>query len=808
MKSYEVFKSMDSLLAKMQEDKSWEGAEATMLNRYPIRFILFDNFNDLNEFVERVSLENVLVQKLEGWLEEDTTDTLITYSELALRITEYIKHLPTNDFIIVPFSEIARFYNNDRYKEFDSLINTIRLIESPEVSQYNHQRLYIPLIGMQGKMGTLSKDPNIHIWEYRTPNPSESYRLIMTRGTDYGVQGLHKKYSQVNNIREWLNLWNTDTNVKHDIISTSIALYNNSSNAQPDNAFSYIVCSTAFEFLTKGLGLDFGTARYTNEDALHWEELASHIDVNNFNLDTFVNQHFGIFSVSSCTDFINTWLDCNTDFDRWLLSLYYKIKYGTSDYLGRLLVNCDILTQNDLFSNIATEIFYTEILNDRNISDRYDMLSIAADRGIKITEEAEQKVKAKLCACAADLQRGYYVATKLLTPLTDSEKRLIIEWLGEGKITQKDIKDVYPPLSHYLAPLEIDNEVEWLNEYFENYRKSKICNKILEPINCILSDVNCNATKFHDWYDSIKTVKTILSTREDIDIIYWVDGLGVDWIPFIKSVITQKEYDGIYLNEIFIARSELPSCTENNKIKLKEVAGERLKKIGDLDCHAHMHNKYPNYIIEEFKIVECSIKEALAMYSGKKIAFVSDHGISYLSQYKQGLKLAGVESDHNGRLATISGDKPTMDNKYIILQDDKTLCALTHASLCGSVPIGTGSHGGATPEEVLVPIIVVSSQKNSNAYTIRLLNEDINGSDPIIKFEIKGLSTIDSPELEYNDVSYKLKRSTTTTFESERINLVDTCKIVVIKIGEYRKSFPIKIKTGVIEDDLFGDINI
>ena len=48
---YKSFNSLDALFAYIQEDKHWTGANASHYNRYPVRFVLFDNFSDFNEFI-------------------------------------------------------------------------------------------------------------------------------------------------------------------------------------------------------------------------------------------------------------------------------------------------------------------------------------------------------------------------------------------------------------------------------------------------------------------------------------------------------------------------------------------------------------------------------------------------------------------------------------------------------------------------------------------------------------------------------------------------------------------------------------
>ena len=48
---YRSFNSLDELFSYIKEEKEWTGANAAQHNRYPIRFVLFDNFSDFNDFI-------------------------------------------------------------------------------------------------------------------------------------------------------------------------------------------------------------------------------------------------------------------------------------------------------------------------------------------------------------------------------------------------------------------------------------------------------------------------------------------------------------------------------------------------------------------------------------------------------------------------------------------------------------------------------------------------------------------------------------------------------------------------------------
>ena len=803
---YKEFGSLEDLYQEIETDKNWTGAESSLRNRYPIRFVLFENFGDFGEFVQVCQDHDVYVQSIEKWMKEGQDDKLITYSQLAALFESYIKSLPANDFVIAPFSEITRFYDNMRYAEFDSLLKTIRLIQSPEEAQSGHQRIYVPIIGMQSKVSKFKDDPNIHIWEYHSGTEYDNYHLILTNGTTYGVKGLEERYTLCEDLRHWIALWkNVGAKIKPQIICTSKCIFANSDNAQPDNAFKYTVCNNAFEFLTEGLGINLGKLSLREEDMPYWEELASCIDVTDFDFDVFVNQRFNTLNLNDENAFVQTWFEYKDTFSRWLLKTYFVWKSGERSYLIRVLENVTSLSTSDLFSQIATHIF-DEPLDEASIGQRLSLLKEAKRQHVQIKSLAEQKVKAKLSAMAADPERGPLFAMKYMSPLTLSEQCLMVEWVGQGKVEKNDIKNLFPELYAYLLPSSIKTGKGngWTNEYFQENCLSKVGNQETGSLAKKLKELNGSQVSFETWRDGFKTVKTLMHNRQDIDIYYWIDGLGVDWIPFMTQVIDKHKADGVFLNEIYVAASELPTVTSVNKTKLDELANGKLEKIGDVDKFAHTQKTYPAYLVEEFRIVEDAISKVLSLYNGKKIAFVSDHGISYMAQFGVGLNLAGVETDHAGRCGHWLKGSAQTDNNYIVLDDGQTLCSLNNNSLSAKTPMGQGAHGGATPEEVLVPIIIVSNQKNANAYSAKLQSSEIVASSPVLRYTIKGLSSIDTPFVTYNDVDYALHNIGGDVYESERLNLVNTSTRIILHIGDFKQTDNLSINTGAQEDDLFG----
>lgn len=802
---HKSFASLDELFGYIQEDKERQGANSSLHNRYPVRFVLFENFVDFNEFITNRP-EGIFKYALDTLLEDGYPDTIVSYSALAQEIKSMVAKLPANDFVIYPFSEMARFYPQ---REFVSLIKSIRLKQPPEDSQIEHVRLYIPIVGMLNKMSQFVSDSQTFVWEYKGQSERGLYTLVISNGTTYGVAGLEQRYSVVASLAEWLSLWAKGENVKRTIICSSPMIYDNAHYAQPDNAFNYIECHNAFEFLTKGLQLNFGqTPEPREEDLKYWEQLAGQIDVTTFDFDTFICERFDTFNLHDSIDFIKKWNECDSDFDRWLLTLYYRKISNGAGYVNFVLSKCNNLSTSELFSNIATAIFDTPLFPSDMI-ERKRAMQLASSRNVKLTEIAEAHLDAKLKAIAVNPEQGMYIVKQLLTSLSESERRLMVQWVGDGQLTLSDIRDIFPDLYHYLKPMtlsQLGEENQWVNKYFDAYRQSKLAGRINAEVEQSIQSLNATPSSFMNWRDNFKTVRTILLEREDVDVYYWIDGLGVDWIPFIIEVINEHAKENVYLNEVYIASAVEPTTTSKNRPILQSLLpeGKALPKIGDLDTFAHSHKCYPKYIIDEMEMVRKAIRSVLAQYNGKKIAFVSDHGVTYLSQYSKGLKIAGLTYDHEGRLATAT-KKIAADDKYLVLEDGKTICSLTHASLGDKVDKGHGAHGGCTPEEILVPIIIVSSNKNASNYSVKIIKDEVDGTNPVIEFQIKGLNSIDSLELEYNGAMYSLTKVYNDIYRSERLNLVDTATRVIVKIGkEFKSIHNIHVSTGATEEDLFG----
>ena len=808
---YVEFNNLESLLEAVKQDKEANGVDSSTRLRYPIRFVLFDNFVDSYRFTIRMIQEmGLTVESVQSWLDPEYPDIMLTGSKLCSEIENYIRSLNGGSKIITPFSELARFYDNTNTKVFDSVIQTLRTIETNDVGWKKRQRIYIPIVGLEGKMSTFFSDPQAIIWYQKSEEHELNYRLILTNKTTYGVKHLESQYTIINNVSEWLHFWkDQDAHAKSHIICTSESIFANARYAKPDNAFRYCIINSVYDFITTGLGIDNIDIPYKESDEPYWQELATELDLQkSFDFATFFANHFSISAVTSIKVFIDLWFKYSDGFSRWLLTHTY-IKCLHDTFLSEILKGLSSYSNNELFTAVALCLPLSETKKE----ERLFCMKEATKRSVKVTDEVASRLSKKLENIAQE--EGYNTAIKLFTPATAKEKELAIYWLGKGFITVEDIKHFYSDLYYYMQPAfgTIEKNQIWVLDYIDRYKEAKIADKYTQSIADEIKECNGDTVKFLTWKNQFKTTRTHLQSRGDIEVFFWIDGLGIDWIPLIKQIIEEHSAEEkIYLNDVKIACSQLPTCTAINKIdleKLSEKEGVIFEKIGDIDSLAHQStNVYPYNIINELDAVRDIITQVINKYVGKKIAIVSDHGMTYLSQLQQGLGLGGYDYHHCGRYATNQRGTPTMDENYFKMEDEKTILALNHHSLGYKVKSGLGAHGGCTPEEVLVPILILSASPETSSHTIQWLDDELSGTSPIVHLSIKGLTTMEVPLLEYNGKDYHIKSVGKDLYDSDTIEIVDTCNTFSLKIGNVFYPHIIPVNTGAKEEDLFADLGI
>ena len=130
---FKTFEQYEDLMAEVRLDQRLEGEGASTADRFPIRFVLFDNFRDCCHFVRDMlhDSDNPICQivRMESWMDKDYPNSLLSRDKIVKELKLLVKENPEEYRILMPFSELARFYNNNvGHEEFNALINTIKSI--------------------------------------------------------------------------------------------------------------------------------------------------------------------------------------------------------------------------------------------------------------------------------------------------------------------------------------------------------------------------------------------------------------------------------------------------------------------------------------------------------------------------------------------------------------------------------------------------------------------------------------------------------------------------------------------------------
>ena len=456
------FAHFEDLISFVKADKELSGVTAGTANRFPVRFVLFDNFQDSYRFVSYVQELGCHFKNVNDWMDSDFPDTILTYSELSNSIWDYATSY-NDDCIITPFSELARFYKNEKSaKEFDSLVGTIKGIQNDAPAFAKNRRIYIPIVGLEGKMSLFDKDSQCTVWYLKNTDKSLTYDLVLTNNTTYGIGDL-SMFNVARSVYEWLNVWKAQPAVKPMIICTSPAIFANAQYAQPDNAFNFIICSSAYEFLTNGLKLDFGKIEYKSADEQHWQRIAQEItDIKSFSFEKFFNSYFHIDNLADYNVFLKTWFECKDDFEKWLLTTYYNEKFCQEGYICQVINKIQCYTNNEFFSAVALVIFSLD-KSDNFIEERLICLQSAKEHNVLLSQETEIMLEDGLSKLAEG--DGYSTAIRYFSPLTKTEKLLAIEWFAQGNISKNSLQSFFPDLYNYLEP-NSGASLSWINSYF------------------------------------------------------------------------------------------------------------------------------------------------------------------------------------------------------------------------------------------------------------------------------------------------------------------------------------------------------
>lgn len=344
-----------------------------------------------------------------------------------------------------------------------------------------------------------------------------------------------------------------------------------------------------------------------------------------------------------------------------------------------------------------------------------------------------------------------------LTDLTEPERFSIIKELVRLGRIPAELPVIYPALSKYLAEYTFScKHADVLTAYFTRYKQQKVMNAVKPDF---LSHVVNLAMDGNRIYNSLDTRGSLVEHLDDgKKSLYWIDALGVEYLGYIQAMAKDL---GLHIF-VQIGRAVLPTLTYLNKDFYDGWKGSKAqtKKLDDIKHEGEQtfnyeSEKLPIHLAAELKIIDEALnwaKKELVEKRTPVVVIASDHGASRLAvinNVENKWKMA-TKGEHSGRCCPKNevNEKPdtaTDEHGYWVLAN--------YDRFKGGRLSSMEVHGGASLEEVLVPVIQVSLLNG----TIELKNMTETAwsswdEDPFI--EIFSPSNIEALAVRFNDRLY------------------------------------------------------
>ena len=290
------------------------------------------------------------------------------------------------------------------------------------------------------------------------------------------------------------------------------------------------------------------------------------------------------------------------------------------------------------------------------------------------------------------------------------------------------LQEIYPALAAYAADYVFKGcaRADELTKYFIAYKRQKLSNCIEEDF---LRGVEELAVR--RIYNDLPAREALLeAVPQEGAHLFWLDALGVEYLSLITWCAKRL---GLSVR-VQVGRAMLPTITCANRAFFDEWRGTKEKderlddlKHGEKSRYNYTEEKHPIHLAREIAVIEEMMQHAatqLAAGNCRRFVIASDHGASRLAVRREQEEKYATDTggEHSGRccrmFAGYAHDLPfaTEEGGYLVLAD--------YGRFKGSRKASVEVHGGASLEEVLVPLITLEKQ-GGTAVHVSLTDEKV-----------------------------------------------------------------------------------
>lgn len=744
---------IDSLLELIKADLERDGS----YDRYPVRFISMKYEAGVSNAVIKIqqSIKDVELFDIKDLLPHE--DAWITSERLMKAVSSLDKN---KSHLLIGFSEYARFLSQP---EFISLLISLIELENPGDNQ--KRRLYIPCFALYSQ---IKKTINTYHRRKDVYNPLLNDTDVEDLPRIFFIdEGLNSAYhtNEVANSSEWFGMWrNPDIDTKIPIVCSSRTLAHFYTVASPDNVYNIQRIRTYQDILRYMYYID-NLRGFKGDSSKFYSRLISLLnEAKGKSLSSIVLAEVNAQSINA-SNIYNLWKNSDL-FRRWLIQNYILIQYENTSYLYMVMERLEDLSEVEFI-----EAAYETALEHKNtslISERLEILSSIkrAEKDISFTKRMvayyvkylQNIIQRKTTILIDDLDFTKDVDvlrekrdvleetvsdefTPYLTYFSKFERQMVI-WLYRNQIlTIAQLKDTYPALYYYLGVEDSDAEpedyTEQIDNYFKNYRCLRLAQETDKTYNESLYKWNHNESAFYDWYldGKIEYPEIYLKKGKFKGTTYVLDAVGAEFLCFILKLL---ETYGCVIESKAYGKCHLPSITSVAK-KYYQMENNWILSYDNEVIHGetyyHVHN-----IEKSLTVIEEIIKDILSAEGEQEFAIIADHGSSVGHKIdKKEKKYNFSKSEHDGRCYHNAEKKVVEHTDDYVVYDDESgeewVIALNQQSLYNNSKYAV--HGGATLEEVLVPIIIAhKGKKTTKTYRVCAVNLSVSGLRKEVEFKI------------------------------------------------------------------------
>lgn len=630
----------------------------------------------------------------------DGDDILPCYENLASSLYD-------GRWLILPgVSEYLRFFSADEVesRRFDKLWGHTWPANS-------RGRIIIPLWGCEGEWN----DKSLHFMDKTTRTDEvyfdctetcdkEQHLNVTVLSADFKkYKNQLQKYNEIviDGLRDWYEYWsNPSTDMTDYVLITSRINFIRPINGHVSVHAIKDILAFMRENMHGGNMLTVERCPKEAQDCLFEKALEGmSIDVavmSCLNIETF-----------SAIDVMSKW-SVFTDGKKQLVKLWYYL-HPDGSYLSYVMIESKGIF--DIEKNILHNIFKVNVKHPDWVEESQELIK-AMKLGIDddYLEEVE-KIP------------SYKEKLKYLSGITTKEKICLLKIAGkfmrESESTlslRTQLKSIYPALCAYLDETIYDEE---LKRYMKLYKTYKLSNTLPDDEQMYFANIQIEDYDFR--------YAAIHDALNEQSIVLWIDALGVEWLSLLIWSLNKSTYGKV--KNVSVTRANIPTETKFNE-QWKQMNVPYDKSLNYLDKLAHNgvidDTNYYSCVEEQIEFVSSKISEKVHALLKKyyRVIITGDHGTSRLAarifHTREGISLRNGKPFSHGRYGLIANDsyQANMPGIQISAKDDKGNIYVVfrnydHFKL-GGFAAGNDDdnaiygeiHGGATPEEVLVPVVV------------------------------------------------------------------------------------------------------